>query len=191
MVSNDEVNDIELVHYCLSNNRKYQELLYKRYASKMYSICLSYAKNKDDAKDILQNGFVKIFTSLNNYKNSGSLEGWIKKIIINTAIDSYRKEIVDLRNVGIEYADTKEIEASILEEINTKELMSLVHKLPEGARIIFNLYAIEGYNHAEISEMLNISIGTSKSQFSRAKTLLQNWVQNIYSLKIVPVKIEY
>lgn len=191
MVSNDEINDTELVNCCLSNNRKYQELLYKRYASKMYSICLSYAKNKDDAKDILQNGFVKIFTSLKNYRNSGSLEGWIKRIIINTAIDYYRKELVDLRNVNIEFADTKEIEASVLEDINTKELLNLVHKLPEGARIIFNLYAIEGYNHAEISEILKISVGTSKSQFSRAKTLLQNWIQNIYGFKTVPVKIEY
>lgn len=182
----NEIDDKELVQNCLTNNRKYQEILYKKYASKMYNICLTYAKDKDDAKDILQNGFVKIFTSLDSFNNVGSLEGWIKRIIINTSIDYYRKKIIDLRNVSIDYADKNEVETSILEDINAKELLELVHKLPEGARIIFNLYAIEGYNHSEIAEMLNISTGTSKSQFSRAKSILQDLIQHTYSSKLIP-----
>ena len=185
MAENELLTDLELVKYCLKGDRKRQEMLYRRYASKMYTICLSYAKDKDDAKDILQDGFVKIFTSLKNYNGSGSLEGWIKRIMVNTAIDYYRKTIKDISNTGVEYAKDKEVESSVLDSINADELMNIVHKLPEGARIIFNLYAIEGYNHLEIAKILNISEGTSKSQFSRARFLLQERINNLYSLKTV------
>jgi RNA polymerase sigma factor (sigma-70 family) len=131
----------------------------------------------------LQDGFVKVFASLNNYKGDGSLEGWVRKIIVNTAIDHYRRVTKDFKNVNVEKARNIEVETHILEGLHAKELLELIHKLPEGARIIFNLYVIEGYNHNEIAEMLNISQGTSKSQFSRAKSLLQEWVSNLYSKK--------
>lgn len=185
MTGKELLTDLELVKYCLKGDRKKQEILYRRYASKMYATCLAYAKDKDDAKDILQDGFVKVFTSLKNYNGSGSLEGWIKKIIVNTAIDYYRKSLKDLSNTDFRNEIEKEVAPSILDRINTEELMNIVHKLPEGARIIFNLYAIEGYNHVEIAKILNISEGTSKSQFSRARYLLQEKINNIYNLKTV------
>ena len=149
----------------------------------MFGVCIGYVHSRDDAKDILQDGFVKVFASLKEYKGAGSLEGWIRRIIVNTAIDYYRKAMKDSKNLNIEKARNIEVETHILEGLHAKELLELIHKLPEGARIIFNLYVIEGYNHTEIAELLNISQGTSKSQFSRAKGLLQEWVSNLYSEK--------
>jgi RNA polymerase sigma factor (sigma-70 family) len=150
------------------------------YASKMFGTCLGYANGRDQAKDILQDGFIKIFASIKNYNNNGSLEGWVRRIIVNTAIDYYRKSIKELNNVDIEEAENIDGESSILENIYEKELLSLIQKLPEGSRIIFNLYVIEGYSHLEISELLNISQGTSKSQFSRARLLLKEMIRQTH-----------
>lgn len=146
----------------------------------MFGICLGYANDRDQAKDILQDGFIKIFASIKNYNNNGSLEWWVRRIIVNTAIDYYRKSIKELNNVDIEEAENMDGETSILENIYEKELLSLIQKLPEGSRIIFNLFVIEGYNHLEISELLNISQGTSKSQFSRARLLLKEMIRKTH-----------
>lgn len=146
----------------------------------MFGVCLGYASCRDQAKDVLQDGFIKVFYSLKSYNNNGSLEGWVRKIIVNTAIDYYRKSIKDFNNVDIEQAEDVNIETSILEKIYAEELLNLIHKLPEGARIIFNLYSIEGYSHSEISELLHISQGTSKSQFSRARLLLKEMIKESY-----------
>ena len=182
MKNNPNIPENELVQQCIAGNRKFQEVLYKKHASKMYGICLSYIKDRDDAKDVLQNGFIKVFASLKQF-NGGSLEGWIRSIIVRTAIDHYRILIRDQRNVSIEDAHAMPFDASISDKIHEKELLALIQRLPEGARVIFNLYAIEGYDHNEIAEMLGISNGTSKSQFSRAKVLLQNWIGKLYSNK--------
>lgn len=146
----------------------------------MFGVCLGYANGRDQAKDMLQDGFIKIFASIKNYNNNGSLEGWVRRIIVNTAIDYYRKSIKELNKVDIEEAENMDIETSILENIYEKELLNLIQKLPEGCRIIFNLYVIEGYNHLEISELLNISQGTSKSQFSRARLLLKEMIRQTH-----------
>lgn len=146
----------------------------------MFGICLGYVNSRDEAKDILQDGFIKVFASLKNYKGVGSLEGWVRKIIVNTAIDYYRKALKDQKNVSVEKADNMEVETSVLERMHAKDVLELIHKLPEGARIIFNLHVVEGYNHNEIAGMLNISEGTSKSQFSRARSLLQGWINKFY-----------
>ena len=185
MENNFYFNEDELVKRSIDGDRHYQELLYRKFASKMFSVCLGYAKSREDAKDILQDSFVKVFTSLKKYRGDGSLEGWIRKIIVNTAIDHNRKALKDLKNIEIENAMLSTIEASALENIQTKELLELIHKLPEGARIIFNLYAVEGYNHIEIAEMLNIKVGTSKSQFSRAREILQDLLGKTYQVKTV------
>ncbi|MEW6468338.1 MAG: RNA polymerase sigma factor [Bacteroidota bacterium] len=179
------MTDEELVSKCITGDRKYQEMLYKKYASKMFGVCLGYISDRDAAKDILQEGFIKVFTSLKNYKGEGSLEGWIRRIIINTAIDHYRVFIRDHRNLHIEEISTAAFEVSLPDKILEKELLELIHKLPEGARIIFNLYVVEGYSHNEIAEMLNITKGTSKSQFSRARVLLQHWIGKLYNVKMI------
>ncbi|MBI4945500.1 MAG: sigma-70 family RNA polymerase sigma factor [Bacteroidetes bacterium] len=182
----ENLTEAELIKHCTAGNRSYQELFYKKYASKMFGVCLGYANCRDDAKDILQDGFVKVFAALKNYNGSGSLEGWIRRIIVNTAIDYCRKALKDQKNIDVENAGDIQVEVSVLEKIHAQELMELIHKLPEGARTIFNLYVVEGYSHGEIAEMLDISTGTSKSQFSRARTLLQKWVSNMYDTRMIP-----
>ncbi len=180
MADRGNLTESELINYCINNDRLCQELLYKKFASKMFGVCMGYANSKDEAKDILQDGFIKVFSSLKKYKGIGSLEGWIRKIIVNTAIDYYRKSSKDYRNVDVEKATNIEVESSVLEKMDAKEVLELIYKLPEGARIIFNLHVVEGYNHNEIAEMLHISEGTSKSQFSRARSLLQGWINKFY-----------
>lgn len=185
MIGNTDLNkenltDELLLSYCIEGNRVYQEIFYKKYASKMFGVCLGYVNSRDEAKDILQEGFIKVFASLKKYSGNGSVEGWIRRIMVNTAIDYYRKSIKDLRNVDIEEAKNIDIETSVLEQLYANELLDLVQKLPEGSRIIFNLFVIEGYSHNEIAELLNISTGTSKSQFSRARAILKEWIKDIY-----------
>ena len=183
MTDNNNLTEAELIRHCVNGDRLCQKLFYKKYASKMFGVCLGYVNSRDDAKDILQDGFVKVFASLKEYKGAGSLEGWVRRIIVNTAIDYYRRTMKDSKNVNVEKAKSIEAETHILEGMHAKELLELIQKLPEGARAIFNLYVIEGYNHVEIAEMLDISQGTSKSQFSRARSLLQEWISKMYSEK--------
>jgi RNA polymerase sigma-70 factor (ECF subfamily) len=161
----------------LRNNSKSQELLYKHFAPKMYGICLRFAGNQMEADDILQEGFIKVFTKIQNFRDEGSLEGWIRRTIINTAINYYRKNLKFSK-----FHDIDEIEVAITNEENIydtlskEELINLIHELPNGYRTVFNLNVIEGYTHKEIGEMLNISDNTSKSQLTRARSILQKKV---------------
>ncbi len=181
MEERDLYSDSELIQGCRNNDRKYQELLYRKYAKKMYGICMSYAKDRSMAQEILQDGFVKVFKKIDSFKEQGSLEGWIRRIITNTALDYLRQksklyEFID---------DNKEVEEerldnSILEKINADGIFKLIGQLPEGAKAVFNLYAVEGYSHKEIAEKLEITEGTSKSQFKRARSLLKSLLRDLY-----------
>ncbi|MCD4746062.1 MAG: sigma-70 family RNA polymerase sigma factor [Bacteroidales bacterium] len=152
-------------------------MLYKRYAPKMYGVCLRFAKNKMEADDILQDGFIKILTNIKSYRNEGSLEGWVRKTIVNTAINFYKKNARYLKDISIEQTEIINYDnEGIIDNLSVKELLNLVQQLPEGYRLIFNLYVIEGYTHKEISKMLKISENTSKSQLSRARKTLQKEV---------------
>lgn len=167
----------ELIKGCIKGDRKSQEEFYRIFASKMYTICLSYASKKDDAMDILQDGFIKAFRNIKKFSGEGSLEGWVRRIIVNTAIDYYRKNKKE-----ISFLDSAEIQISdqgkenVFANFGLDDIIGYLNKLPEGARLIFNLYAVEGYNHREIAEKLNVTEGTSKSQFNRARTLLKEWM---------------
>ena len=176
-MKSEELSDDDLIRGCRENNRKSQEMLYRRYARAMYNLCVIYESDRDNAKDILQEAFIKIFRNIDGFDRKGSLKGWMKKIITNTAIDHYRKnhteaQFIPIENIIHPFSDEESV-ASIL---NTKDIISQVNRLPNGARMIFQLYAIEGYSHKEIADLLNISEGTSKSQISRAKQLLQQWI---------------
>lgn len=146
----------------------------------MYAICLSYAKDRSSAQDILQDGFVKVFEKIKTYQSEGSLEGWIRRIISNTAVDYYRKK--STLNKFIEFdpepSDRKGAN-NISDSLHADEILEQVRKLPDGAQVIFNLYAVEGFSHKEISEKLQISEGTSKSQVNRARTLLQKLLDDL------------
>jgi RNA polymerase sigma-70 factor (ECF subfamily) len=172
------LSDEELVRECVKNNAKAQEQLYKRFASKMYGICLRFVRYRIEADDIMQDGFVKVFENLKYFRSSGSLEGWIKRIIINTAINYYNKNTLRQNDeIDIDTSNTlgqKEIiDETAISNIARKELLEIINELADGYRIVFNLYVIDGYSHKEIAEMLNISENTSKSQLSRARKVLQ------------------
>lgn len=167
----------ELIQACLKNDRQAQEALYRQHASKMFHICLSYTGDRDTAKDILQESYIKVFKSITEYHPDKSLEGWIRRIVTNTAIDFYRKQ-KRLRYFEDAYDKTENVSmpANQYLKMNTDSVLQQVKRLPEGARLVFHMFAVEGYSHKEIAGKLNISEGTSKSQFNRARTLLQEWL---------------
>jgi RNA polymerase sigma-70 factor (ECF subfamily) len=173
-----DYSDHELIKGCQKGDRRYQKMLYQKYAPLMYSTCLGYARERSIAQDILQEGFIKVFKNISHFSGTGSLKGWIRKIITNTAIDYFRKNNT-LSNYIVSGAEVEneEVPNHILEQIDSEMIMGKIGELPEGARVIFNLFALEGYTHKEISDRLNISEGTSKSQLNRAKNILKKWLE--------------
>ncbi len=166
-----------LLKGCLENDRKSQKLLYRKYFKPMFRICLSYSGDKDEAKDILQDAFVKVFTNLEQYNFKGSLEAWIRRIVTNTAIDYFRsKKRLIFKDEFHEETEDDELNFIESGEITTDLILFYIKQLPDGARVIFNLYAVEGMSHKEISLKLGITEGTSKSQYKRARTLLKKWI---------------
>ena len=177
MQSNHNMSESDLIKGCLEGDRRAQEYLYQRFSPKMYGVCLRYAGKAEDAQDILQDGFVKIFKNLHMYRGDGSFEGWIRRIFVNTAIEHYRRQ-VNLYPVTENHEnllETKEISA--FDSLSVKDLMKIIQQLSPGYRTVFNLYVVEGYSHKEIAEMIGISEGTSKSQLARAKGVLQNIIK--------------
>jgi len=169
--------DNVLIEGCVRNDRRMQEKLYRKYSMLMYNICLAYAGDRTEAMDLLQEGFIKVFKNISKFVETGSLEGWIRRIVTNTAIDHYRKNQISRKMITLEEA---EISGKSLDKtpdlLNYKDIYKQVKRLPNGARMIFNLHAIEGYTHKEIAEKLNITEGTSKSQVNRARKLLAHWL---------------
>jgi RNA polymerase sigma-70 factor (ECF subfamily) len=170
----------EFIKRCLNNDPHAQEALYKRYAPKMFGICLRFTRNKMEAEDVLQEGFIKIFTYLKDYRSEGSLEGWMRRTIINTAINYYKKQSKRFRDMNIDQAEIADCnDENVIDKLSTNELLTLIQDLPNGYRMVFNLSIIEGYTHKEIGEILNISENTSKSQLSRARSVLQSKIRKI------------
>lgn len=176
----DLYNEEEILKGCKKNKRFYQEILYRKYAKKMYGICLSYAGNRELAQDILQESYIKIYKNIKDFKMEGSLEGWLRKIVSNTAIDQLRKNHKTQNFIAESSLLKVEVkEADGFENLKTKDVLEQVSRLPEGARLVFNLFALEGYTHKEIAKKLNIKEGTSKSQFNRARKLLMMWLNKV------------
>ncbi len=166
--------DNELITACLRNDRIAQRKLYQAYAGRMLAICARYAQSQAEAEDILQEAFIKIFQNLASFRGESTLGAWIKRIVINTAIKHLRsqqhwQEMSDVVQYENHFSDN----AIGIEGLHFKELLAMIQKLPKGCQAVFNLYAIEGFQHHEIAEMLGISEGTSKSQYARARQLLQ------------------
>lgn len=175
-----ELTEAEIVYRCLQQDVLAQNELYRRYAGKMMAVCMRYARNRDAAADIMQDGFVKVFINLKSFKGEGSFEGWIKRIMINTALKQYRKDLKFKNDVDIDSAYNLTFESDIVSRISAKELMGHIQELPDGYRTIFNLYVVEGFQHNEIGELLGISEGTSKSQLSRARNYLMQTIKKDY-----------
>ncbi len=173
----------ELIQYCINGDRNSQNRLYEQFAPKMFAVCLRYAKNREEAEEIMQEGFIQVFKSLHNFKYAGSFEGWIRKIMVYCAIQHYRAKpkmyaVVDIENV----TGQQMCKEDILARLQKKELLEMVQALTPAYRIVFNLYVFEGLKHREIAEQLGISEGTSKSNFFDAKKILQKAIIN--SLKV-------
>jgi len=163
----------DLMEGCKAGDRKVQELLYKQTSAKMYALCLRYAKDHMEAEDCLQMGYVKVFQKIQDYRGDGSFEGWIRRVMVNTAIGSYRKNLRNLTVVQLEEAYEQPSTGFDFSKLGMQDLMKLIQQLADGYRMVFNLYAIEGYSHKEIADMLGITEGASKSQLSRARAILK------------------
>lgn len=174
-------NQEDIIKGCANGKRQAQNDLYKYFAGKMFGVCLRYAKDATEAEDILQDGFIKVFQHIGSFKNNGSLEGWVRRIMVNTALERFRKKNT-LYFVGEVFETGKHVRYDETDShFAVDELMELVKKLPAGYKVVFNLFAIEGYSHREISEQLGISEGTSKSQLARARAVLKEEVTKLYS----------
>lgn len=154
-----------------------QQRLYEWLADKMMAVCLRYTRDSDEAADVLQEGFIRVFNKIDTFKEEGSLEGWVRRVITNVAIRNYQKNAKLHVAAGIEEAEREFAGSSLDDDHAAEELLEMVRQLPDGYRMVFNLYAIEGYSHEEIAELLEISIGTSKSQLSRARQALQRMLE--------------
>lgn len=168
-----ELTERELVQGCLGGDRRCQEALYTRYARRMYAVCLRYARHELEAQDLMQEGFIRVYEKLSAFRMEGSLEGWVRRIMVHTAINQFRKKAFQMERFGMEYLPEEPVAANAIDNLGEKELMALIAGLPDGYRHVFNLYAIEGFDHAEIAEMLGCGESTSRSQLSKARSLLQ------------------
>jgi RNA polymerase sigma factor (sigma-70 family) len=169
--------DTDLIEGCKRNDRRMQEALYQRFAPKMYGVCLRYAGNAEEAQDIVQEGFIKVFKKLDSFRGEGSFEGWVRRIFVNTAIEHFRRKnyLQPVTEKEENTIDGKYL--SILDSLAEKDVIALIQDLSPGYRTVFNMYVIEGYTHREIADALGISEGTSKSQLSRAKSVLQEKIK--------------
>jgi RNA polymerase sigma-70 factor (ECF subfamily) len=173
-----------IIKASIKGDGKSQKQLYQMFASRLFGLCLRYASNEDEAKDLLQEGFIKIFENLKQYKHKGSFEGWMRRIMINTAMENFRKSShfllydneAKMESVQVKYEH-------VIEELSKKDLLKMIQSLTPQYRTVFNLYAIEGYTHQEIAERLNISEGTSKSNLSRAREMLKKKINKDYNIK--------
>ena len=174
--ANKYENEKSLLKGCIQGRREAQQQLYNLFSSKMFGVCLRYAKDHHNAEDLLQDGFVKVFKNISKFRGEGSFEGWMRRIFVNTAIEQYRKgnhlyPVLDSEMPEVHHVDNK-----ALENLAVRDLLDMVNKLSPGYRTVFNLYVIEGFSHKEIAEMLKVTEGTSKSQLARARYILQEMI---------------
>ena len=174
-----------IIKGCLAGNRRDQELLYRRHAARLFGVCLQYSGNDDEARDILQEGFIKIFENLIHYKHEGSFEGWMHRIVVNTALEKFRSKhnLYRVDDIDLIQEPDAAPETEDYSGLEAVDLLDIIRELPPKYRMVFNLFAIEGYSHKEISLMVNISEGTSKSNLSRARVILQKKVSLYTGLK--------
>jgi RNA polymerase sigma-70 factor (ECF subfamily) len=181
------VPDARLIEECIKGKRKAFNLLYKKYAAAMLGVCIRYCHNREDAEDVLQDGFIKVFENIGRFRQEGSLEGWIRRIIVRTAIDHLHQDarfhfLQELSGMEESQLPDETSNEGWFEEdpgFSAGELLQMIQSLPPGYRIVFNLYALEGYPHNEIAEMLNISVSTSKTQLFKARNTLKKRIESL------------
>ena len=176
----------ELIRGCIKEEAACQKEVFTRFAGRMLGVCNRYARNSADAEDILQDAFIKIFEKIHQFKFEGSFEGWIRRVVVNTALKKYTLRRYEKEISGYEIRDRDEsaMEPSAYSHLTQKELLDLINNLPDGYRMIFNLYVIEGYQHDEIATLLGIQAGTSRSQLVKARTMLQKQILQLQKVAV-------
>jgi RNA polymerase sigma factor (sigma-70 family) len=182
--SNHTIPESDLIKGCINGDRRIQEQLYKQYSGKMYAVCLRYASNSDDAQDLLQEGFIKVFSNIHRFRGEGSFEGWMRRIFVNTSIEHFRKKSNSYSISETEENTIPDKQWSVVESLAEKDLVKMIQDLSPGYRTVFNMYVVDGYSHKEIGQLLGISEGTSKSQFARAKVILQRMVEQFTDRRV-------
>lgn len=173
--------DEEILKGCRNDDRKAQEQLYKKYAPVLLGVLCRYSKSRQEAEDLLQEGFVKIFRNIDQYREEGALLAWMRKIMVNTAIRYYQSTIEESKNIRLKDSMEMKIAEIELNDItySPEEVMKVIQQLPEGFRLVFNMYAMEGYKHKDIAKKLGISVSTSKSQYARARKFLKKLLEKM------------
>jgi RNA polymerase sigma-70 factor (ECF subfamily) len=179
--------EAELIERCRKQDRQAQELMYKQFSGKMYALCCRYVRDKMEAEDVLVMAFTKILERIDQYKGDGSFEGWIRRIVVNDALSHLRRSKNMYLETDIEAADQEPDYAEVENKMEAEDLMKMINELPAGYRIVFNMYAIDGFSHREIADQLGISENTSKSQLSRARALLQRNLVKMEKLEKGPL----
>ena len=178
------LNEKELIQGCVRGSAQCQRQLYELFAGKMYAVCLRYARSSADAADILQEGFVKVFMKLDQFQFQGSFEGWVRRIMVNTALRAYQRQRFDFESSGYEHLPESPVDPDALSALSEADLLRLISRLPDGYRVVFNLVAIEGYSHAEVADQLGIQESTSRSQLTKARRWLAEQLELLHRVKI-------
>ncbi|WP_438946613.1 RNA polymerase sigma factor [Sediminibacterium sp.] len=178
------LTDHELIKGCIQQNSACQRMLFEKYAGKMMGVCLRYAQDSMEAEDMLQDAFVKVFQYIGQFKFEGSFEGWIRRIVVNTAIRHLERKKMSFKEIDDHQPDLPSVDPSAYHFLGEEDLMKLISALPEGYRMVFNLSVIEGYSHDEIAEMLNIQAGTSRSQLVKARKMLQSQILQLQKIAV-------
>lgn len=174
---NHTPSENDLITGAIQGDSGMQKLLYDRFAGKMYGVCLRYSNQVEDANDILQEGFIKVFRNLPKYRGEGSFEGWVRRIFVNTAIEHYRKRSKTFQVTEAQENTVEDQSLDALDNLAQKDLVNLINQLSPGYKMVFNMHVIEGYSHKEIAAELGITEGTSKSQLARAKGVLKSMIR--------------
>lgn len=178
------MTDQELIQGCLREEAHCQKELFQRYSGRMLAVCLRYARHRLEAEDILQEGFIKVFNNIGSFKSKGSFEGWIRRIIVNTALKNYQRKHFTNEQIAVEHFPDVPQQPVAYAQLGEQELLAMIARLPEGYRVVFNLYAIEGYSHKEIAETLGIRESTSRSQLVKARKMLQAQLEKMQRVAV-------
>jgi RNA polymerase sigma factor (sigma-70 family) len=174
----------ELIEGCVRGDSHCQLEVFRLYAGKMLSVCKRYARHEAEAEDMLQDAFVKVFEHMERFEFKGSFEGWVRRIVVNTALKAFQRSSFQKERIGIEVHEDVPIEPEALSHLQEEELLRMIAQLPDGYRVVFNLYVIEGYSHKEIAEMLNIGESTSRSQLVKARKILQDRILRFQTMTL-------
>lgn len=178
------MTDKELIKGCIREDVNCQKMLFERYSGKMMAVCLRYARHRLEAEDILQEAFVKIFDHLNTFRFKGSFEGWVRRIVVNTALKNSQRKSFTNEKIAVEHFPDPPQEPIAFDRLGEQELLAMIARLPDGYKAVFNLYAIDGFSHKEISERLGIKESTSRSQLVKARKMLQAQLEKMQRIAI-------